>query len=173
MIGKFNEEQIVSVVFFDQNNQFMRATNGYSNTGRVRSYLGKKEVAAAGNELYSFKRLEETGWTICLVLDQEKVRQTAEDLQEDVQKNAEGIAGIVQDGIQKTILIFGISMVAGVVLVVIVTRLAAGIFVRPISRLITQVRETGSGNLNQVIEVRTENEIGQLAMAFQDMTVEL
>lgn len=173
MIEKFNEEQIISVVFFDQDNQFMRATNGYRDTDKVQSYLGKKDVAAAGNELYSFKKLEETGWTICLVLDQEKVRQTAENLQEDVQKNAEGIAGIVQDGIQKTILIFGISMAAGVVLVVIVTRLAAGIFVRPISQLIAQVRETGSGNLDQAIEVRTENEIGQLAMAFQDMTVEL
>lgn len=173
MIEEFDEEQIISVVFFDQEDHLMHATNEYRETDQVKMYLGKEEVVDAGNEIYSYTELEETGWTICLVLDQKKVRQTAENLQEDVQKNADDIAGIVQDSIQKTILIFGISMVAGVVLVVFITRLAAGSFVRPVSQLITQVREVGSGNLDQVIEVRTENEIGQLAAAFQDMTGEL
>lgn len=173
MIEEFDEEQIISVVFFDQEDHLMHATNEYRETDQVKMHLGKEEVVDAGNEIYSYSKLKETGWTICLVLDQKKVRQTAENLQKDVQKNADDIAGIVQDSIQKTILIFGISMVAGVVLVVFITRLAAGSFVRPVSQLITQVREVGSGNLDQVIEVRTENEIGQLAAAFQDMTGEL
>ena len=173
MIETFDEEQIVSVVFFDQGDRLMYATNHYQDTDRVRTYLGKTEAADAGNEIYAFRRMEETGWTICLVLDQKKVRQAAENLQKDVQKNADGIAVIVQDGIETTILIFGFSMAAGVLLVTGISRLAAGGFVRPITRLISQVREAGSGNLDQVIQVGTRNEIGQLARAFQDMTGEL
>jgi len=173
MIDEYDEEQIVSVIFFDQSDQLMYATNGYKNTDQVRRYLGKREIADQGNELYAYTTLEETGWKICLVLSQETVNQTMGKLQRDVEKNTEGIVVIVQDGIQRILLIFAVSMGAGVLLAIIITNFLAGGFVRPVRQLMSQVREVGSGNLDQVIEVRSKNEIGQLAAAFQDMTGEL
>ena len=173
MIEEFDEKQIVSVIFFDRGKEMMYATNGYENTDRIKAYLGKEEVVSQGDEVYAFSTLEETGWTICLVLNQEMISQTMKKLQVDVEKNAEGITGIVQESIERTIVIFGISMAVGIVLAVIITNFLAGVFVRPIRQLMSQVREAGSGNLNQQISVKSKNEIGQLANAFHNMTEEL
>lgn len=173
IIEEFDEEQIVSVIFFDSEKELMYATNEYGDTDRVRSYLGRDEVVNQEDEIYAFTTLKETGWTICLVLNREAVSKTLEKLQSDVEKNAEGITGIVQESIERTIFIFGISMAAGMLLAVIITNLLAGGFVRPIRQLMSQVREVGMGNLNQVIAVRSKNEIGQLAAAFHKMTEEL
>lgn len=173
MIEEFDEEQIVSVIFFDSEKELMYATNEYGDTDRVKSYLGKEEVVNRGNEMYAFTTLKETGWTICLVLNQEAVSRTLGKMQSDVEKNVEGITGIVQESIERTIVIFGISMAAGIILAVVIANILAGGFVRPIRQLMSQVREVGAGNLNQVIAVKSKNEIGQLANAFHNMTEEL
>jgi len=173
MIEEFNEEQIVSVIFFDKSGELMYATNGYKNVEQVKENLGKKDVVNMGDELYSYTTLKETGWRICLVLNQKTIRQTTQKLQTDVEKNAEEITGIVQESIQKIIIIFGFSMAAGAVFVVVITNFLAAGFVRPIRQLMLQVKEVGSGNLNQMVAVRTKNEIGQLADAFHKMTEEL
>lgn len=173
MIEEFNEKQITSVIFFDSSDELMYATNGYEDIDQIKKYLGKKQIVNMGDELFSFTTLEETGWTICLVLNQKTISQTTRKLQTDVEKNAEGITGIVQQSIRKIILIFGISIAVGAVLVVIITNFLAAGFVRPIRQLMSQVREVGSGNLDQVIAVKSKNEIGQLADAFHGMTKEL
>lgn len=173
MIEEFHEEQIISVIFFDKSGELMYATNDYQNTKQAKEYLGKKEVVSMGDEVYSYASLEETGWTICLVLNQETARQTTQKLQADVEGNAEEVTGIVQDSIQRIITIFVICMAAGAVLVVVVTNFLAAGFVRPIRQLMLQVKAVGAGDLDQVAAVRSDNEIGQLAGAFQRMTVEL
>ena len=151
----------------------MYATNDYKDIDKVETYLRKEEVAGQGDEMYAFTTLEETGWTICLVLNQKTVSETMDSLQTDVEKNVEGIIGIVQKSIGKTILIFGISMTGGIILAVIISNFLAGGFVQPIRQLMLQVKEVGAGNLNQMTTVKSKNEIGQLADAFCNMTKEL
>lgn len=173
MIEEFDEEQITSVIFFDRSDKMMYATNNYKDAARVKKYLGREKIVNLGDEIYSFTTLEETGWKICLVLDQDIVTQTTKKLQADIEGNAAETAGIVQESIRKTILFFGISMAAGVLLAVAAANFLAAGFVRPIRKLMSQVKEAGSGNLEQEIAVRSRNEIGQLADAFQNMTGEL
>lgn len=173
IIEEFDEPLIKSVIFFDRDGALMYATNDYPDTTHVKEYLGRVEIVNLGNEVYSFAKLPETGWTVCLVLDQEQISQTTGKFQTDVEENVEGILWIVQGGIQRIMLIFSVSMAVGIVLAVIVTNALATGFVRPIRQLIAQVKEVGTGNLNQQIEVSSQNEIGLLAGEFQSMTVEL
>lgn len=173
LIDEFDEKQVISVIFFDRDNNEMYATNEYKQVSQVRQYAKEKKTVTNGNEIYAFTELEETGWTICLVIDQESVRQTTEDLQNKVEKNAEGMVGIVQSGIRKILLFFIASMAAGIFLTAIITNVVSAGFVRPIRSLMEQVKIIGSGNLSHEISVRSRDEIGQLAGAFQEMTGEL
>lgn len=173
ILEEFQEEQITSVVFFDSAGEFMYATNQSVDENQIKSYLGKREVVAVEDEIYAYAKLQETGWTICLVLNQQSIREITRKLQEDVGENVKGITDIVQKSIRKTIITVGGSMVVIVLVSVILSNFLAGGFVRPIRQLMSQVKQVGSGNLNQVITVKSKNEIGQLAYAFQNMTEEL
>lgn len=173
MIERFDEKQIASVIFFDQSDELMYATNGYKKTDKVRECIGTEDMVNAGDEMYAFTKLTETGWTICLVLDQETVQQTVSKVQKDVEDNADGIVEIVRQSIQKTMLFFGVSMAIGIALSVVISNFLAGGLVRPIRQLMQQVKLVGSGDLNQKITVQSQDEIGQLADAFQNMTGEL
>jgi len=178
ILQEFNQEQIKSVIFFDRSGSVMHATNDYEkenkeNMENIKQYLGKREVVDAGDEMYAYSKLEETGWTICLVLNQEVMKQTTKDLQVSIEKNAKGITEIVEESIQNSIFWFVVIAAVGAAAVLVITNLLAAGFVRPIRRLMGQVAEAGSGNLEQVIEVDTKDEIGQLAAAFNRMLVEL
>lgn len=173
MLQEFQEEQITSVVFFDSAGTFMHATNESANTNQIKQYLGKQDVVQNGDEIYAYSKLPETGWTICLVLNQQSIREITRNLQGDVEKNVEDIVDIVEKSIGKTIVTVGIGMAVIVLAAVIIANFLAGGFVRPIRQLMSQVKEVGSGNLNQKVAVKSKNEIGQLADAFQNMTEEL
>lgn len=181
ILQNFNEEQIKSVIFFDKDGKLMHATKDYKDNSReskekieeIEKYLGKGEIVDAGDEIYAFSKLKETGWTICLVLNQEVMNQTTENIQISIEENARGITGIVEESIQKSIFLFVVTAAVGAVAVLIITNVLAAGFVRPIRRLMNQVGEVGSGNLEQVIAVDTKDEIGQLAEAFNRMLGEL
>lgn len=173
LLEDFDEKQVISVIFFDRDNNEMYATNEYGQVSQVRQYAEEKKTVTNGNEIYAFRELKETGWTICLVLDQEAVRHTTEGLKNKVEKNAANMVGVVQSGIRNILLFFVISIAGGMVLTTIVTNVVAAGFVRPIRSLMEQVKIIGSGHLSHRISVRSRDEIGQLAGAFQEMTGEL
>lgn len=173
IIEEFDEEQIKSVIFFDSSDELMYATNEYKKSDEAKKYLGKKKIIDMGDEIYSYSTLNETGWKICLVLDQEKMQDATQKIQKSIVKNANGITDIVQKSIQKSIVFFLISIAIGAVCVVIVTTFVAGSFVEPIRQLMQQVKVVGSGDLSHEIEVKSKDEIGQLADSFNMMTTEL
>ena len=173
MLEKFDEKQIKSVIFFDSQGKLMYATNDYENVHKVESCLNQQEIVETDNEIYSFSTLEETGWSICLVLDQEAVNKTAVNMQTAIEKNAEGITDIVRGSIRRSIFLFVIIVAAGALLVFVITNFVAAGFVKPIRQLTNQVGVVGTGNLEQVISVDTKDEIGQLAGAFNKMLEEL
>lgn len=170
ILEEFDEEQILSVIFFDKDGETMYATNGYENEDTVKQYLGDRDTVSNGKEVYSFVPLEETGWTICLVLDQTQLVVATDALQDNVEKNVEGIVDIVQGSMQRIILIIGVIVAVLVVLALLVSNFLAAGLVRPIRQLMSQVKEVGEGNLDQQIAVRSKDEIGQLAESFGNMT---
>ena len=181
ILQDFDEEQINSVIFFDRNGKLMHATKDYEDENKennekikeIEKHLGKNEIVNAGDEIYAFSKLKETGWTICLVLSQEVMNQTTQNIQASIEENARGITEIVEESIQKSIFLFVVIAAIGAAAVLIITNVLAAGFVRPIRRLMSQVGEVGSGNLEQVIAVDTKDEIGQLAGAFNRMLGEL
>lgn len=173
MLEDFEQKQIESLIFFDKSGNLMYATNHYDKIKEVKKYLGKKEIARHGDEIYSFAKLEETDWTVCLVLNQKLLNETSAILQKDVEDNANDIVKIVSQSIGRTMLFFIISMLIGILISIFLSNFLADGFVKPIRQLMSQVKEVGKGNLDQKIAVDSNDEIGQLADAFQSMTGEL
>ncbi|MCH5264629.1 MAG: SpoIIE family protein phosphatase [Lachnospiraceae bacterium] len=169
MLEEFDERQIKSVIFFDRKGKLMYATNGYQNVTEVEGYLGQQEIVEAEDEIYAFNTLEETGWTICLVLDQEAMNQTTEDIETGIEKNADEITDIVGRSIRISIMVFVGLVAVGAFFVLILTNLLAAGLVKPIRQLMGQVEAAGAGDLDQVITVDTRDEIGQLAEVFNQM----
>jgi signal transduction histidine kinase len=62
---------------------------------------------------------------------------------------------------------------AGILLAILLSSWAAARVTRPVERLATAVREVAAGNLNTEVEVRSHDEVGDLAEAFNRMTREL
>ncbi len=64
-------------------------------------------------------------------------------------------------------------VISGVLLSLIFVGIIGPAIVRPISRLTRSVREIQQGNLDLFVKVRSGDEIGQLAAAFNEMTSSL
>jgi two-component system, NtrC family, sensor histidine kinase KinB len=64
-------------------------------------------------------------------------------------------------------------VLSGVILAIIFVAVIGPSIVRPISRLTRSVREIQQGNLDLLVKVRSKDEIGQLATAFNEMTSSL
>jgi signal transduction histidine kinase/HAMP domain-containing protein len=81
---------------------------------------------------------------------------------------AEAFAPIV--ALRDTILGIGVGVA---LIVALLGALVARTITRPLDRLVKGAEEIGQGNLEYRIEVRAKDEIGQLATAFNEMTVNL
>ena len=79
----------------------------------------------------------------------------------------------MSDSIRRSLLLFmGISLIAAVCATVVGNGVSHTL-VRPIRKLMEEVRAIGSGRLDRRIEIHTGDEIGELADSFNDMTAEL
>jgi methyl-accepting chemotaxis protein len=63
-----------------------------------------------------------------------------------------------------------IATVAMIVLVCLASLILAQIFVRPVRRLVTGVRQVAAGDLSVEVQVKTKDEFGDLGAAFNDMS---
>ncbi len=174
ILENYNEEQIVSVVFFDKNGELMYATNGYDGNDKVSALLNSGvNYATEGENIFTFRKMDETGWTICLVMSAEKILSAVDTVQANIGKNAEENKAVVQNGINGNIIAFCIIVAIAVIAIIGVTSAISSHFVKPIRTLMGQVAVVGEGNLDASIEATTNDEIGKLAEAFNKMTVDL
>jgi signal transduction histidine kinase len=81
---------------------------------------------------------------------------------------AEAFAPVV--ALRNTMLAIGLGLAVAVALLGV---LFARTITRPVHRLMRGAQEIGSGNLDHRIDIRTRDEIGQLAVAFNDMATSL
>lgn len=174
ILENYNEEQIVSVVFFDKNGELMYATNGYDDEEKVSGLLKSGvSYATEGDNIFTFRKMDETGWTVCLVMSAEKIISAVDTVRTNIGNNAEENKVVVQNGINNNIIAFCIIVAIAVIAIIGVTSAISRHFVKPINKLMGQVAVVGEGNLDTAIEATTNDEIGKLAEAFNKMTVDL
>lgn len=110
-------------------------------------FLNKDEIRI----LAAFARIEETGWGVV-------VRQPTEESYAAAERNFFFLVAV-----------FVLSLLAALALGIYLARKISG----PVTELAAGVRRVASGDLTAKIHVGTGDEIGQLALAFNDMTGKL
>lgn len=79
----------------------------------------------------------------------------------------------VQDSVNRLTLLIGLAMVITTVLAVVAAGLIARVTTRPIREVTEASKRIASGELGQKIPVRARDETGQLAQAFNEMSLKL
>lgn len=173
-LDEYDAKQIKSLIFFDSNDDLMYATNSYDKVDTIQGYLRNDENFIKKNgEIIAFSEIEETGWTIAVVLDNTNAETAISNVQQGIDRNSQATNAVIVNGISRNRMVFAlIAIVATVVLIVIVSFISKR-FVHPINMLMEQVKEVGEGNLDAVTEVKSDDEIGKLSKAFNSMTGDL
>jgi len=114
--------------------------------------VGIGRFIEGGAEYISFSRLFDNGWLFSIQIPSREI-----------------FAEIEARNNQFTF----IAASSSIALFALVAYLLARLINRPLHRLTTSVAELGAGNLDKQIEIRSKDEIGVLAAAFNKMTVDL
>lgn len=174
ILENYDETQIISVLFFDKNGELMHATNDYEQTDKVKGYMDSGvDYVAEDNEIYAFRQMQETGWTIGLVLSKEKIQNAVTTVSDNIESNSAKTGEIIKSTISKANFGFLIATLIGVAVTFILTGILSSRLVKPIKELTNQVAIVGEGNLDSKITVRSKDEVGKLAEAFNKMTTDL
>lgn len=119
------------------------AAKGQSGTIIADDYLGQEALVA-----YAPLQIEGLRWVIVAKIDAAEAFQPVTDFTRNLI----------------------IATVAMIVLVCLASLILAQIFVRPVRRLVTGVRQVAAGDLSVEVPVKTKNEFGDLGGAFNDMS---
>ena len=120
---------------------------------------GKPGISLSNNRIYyAYNPIERTGWTLCASIPESAI-----------------LAPImyVYKRIIFTILSFLVALVIIVAVAVIAARKFSHKLTAPIIALEDDVRKISEGNLDYRAEIRTNDEIGDLAKSFNDMAASL
>ncbi len=128
------------------------------------SQSGTLDIDLAGQPAFvSFAPLPDLGWTLSIVVP----------LDEVTAKSKEVSSAIQQDGsatVRNTLLVMGVFfIIAGFVSILLSLRFITG----PILQMLNGVRSITSGNLDVSVPVVANDELGELATSFNQMTSEL
>ncbi len=174
ILEDYNENQILSVVFFDKDGELMYATNGYDDFEEVQKNLnGSSDIVENDGFIYTYRTMDETGWTIALVLSEEKINNAVATVQSNIEQNAQSTNQLVKEGIKSSLATCTIAIIVGLLIAVLLTSYLSRKFAKPIIELTDEVAAFGEGNLDAAISVSSNDEIGKLAEAFNKMTVDL
>lgn len=167
---QINEEQIDYVILFNEAGKVMLNPYEYK---QAETLTITDEILIQDNSIITFTKLKETDWTICLIFRQDAIIEASEFIASSIEENAAKVSQIIADSIKKSIFLFLIIVAIGFGILLLISNMVSGNFVKPIQQLTKQVKIIGSGNLDQTIKVNSNDEIGQLANSFNDMTKEL
>lgn len=162
--------QIDYILLFNEKGELMLNPNGYPDVSGLEM---TDDVAVQGDYMITSTVLKENGWRLCLIFQQEAVRDASRFVAASIGENGREVSGLMSESIHRSLLMFmGISLIAAVCATVVGNGVSHT-FVRPIRKLMEEVRAIGSGQLDRRIEIHTGDEIGELADSFNDMTAEL
>lgn len=127
-----------------------------------------------GVESYvAFSTLEETGWHLCISVDKDEVIRPALATKETIDEMTGEAQELTQDILSDVMKRFIIFFAAVGIIVVMISFAVAGSITRPIQKLSRNVELIGKGEFNKKVEVKTNDEIGDLAAAFNKMLDDL
>ena len=135
---------------------------------------GIVETTYDGDNCYvAFARMPETGWIFCASIETAEVTAPAE----KAKTESDELTEISQQGMQEKL--FGIYRLFMIyfaiigIIVIMISFAVSGTITRPIQKLSKNVQAIGKGNFNQKIPVESNDEVGQLALRFNDMQDDL
>ena len=131
-------------------------------------------MTLGGKEYYlAYAPIKNLGWSFGTLIERDVVVQPARDAKAYLLSRAADFSASLQDFFWDNLLRTAALLLALLAALFFASRKAADRFVKPVLALTAGVREISGGNLDKKIDVKTGDEIEQLADSFNHMTDEL
>ncbi len=123
------------------------------------------------DEVYiAFATIDSTQWILCIMSPVSTVLRPSFEIMDSIDANTDAVVLSVRLGVLNVIQ----NLLVLTAFVLLFVTLTAGLFSKritdPLKRLTKDVMEISGGNLNRRTEVDTNDEVGELAMSFNNMT---
>lgn len=167
---EIHNTQINHIILFNENGEVMLNPYHYPDVDQL---TDSADVVIQGDNMITFTELEENGWKLCLIFQQDAVKEASQFVSTSIEANGSVVSEIIAGSIRSSILLFIVISSIAVIIAVIITNGVSASFVKPIKKLMEEAKIIGSGQLDHRILIGTRDEIGRLAECFNDMTQEL
>lgn len=112
-------------------------------------------------------------WHFFVLVDYDTIAAPANNVGEAIVESNSAFLSFIDQKIQEVLMAFIIIAVCMIAVVFVVTSRITGSIVRPVELLTDGVQKISSGNLDYQLAMTADGEIGELAEAFNKMTVDL
>ncbi|MBR3456919.1 MAG: SpoIIE family protein phosphatase, partial [Selenomonadaceae bacterium] len=135
---------------------------------------GIAEVDIDGKECFlAYAPIRNMGWSFAVAVEKEAVLQPVKRNHETIRELTAGIAEDLNKHMREMTFVMALSVMALLVLTAYVGRRVSRSLARPVHELVGGVREIAKGNLDVRMDMRTGDEIEELADAVNNMTDDL
>ena len=132
---------------------------------------GTMSVAWDDEEYYlTFAPVKSVGWSLGILVDKDEVMIPVEEVSSAVSGEMSSFRQEIEQDFVGSYLRAGLLLLPAALLIFYASGHMAARMVRPIRRLAAGVREISAGNFDHKLDIRTGDEIEELAAAFNDMT---
>jgi len=118
----------------------------------------------------AYATIDSTDWTLCISSPVSSVIEPAVVIQKSIDENTENVVASVVQGILNVVQSCLVLMAVILIAVTLFTGKFSKRISDPLKRLEKDVREISEGNFDRRTQVRTDDEIGNLARSFNHMT---
>ena len=140
----------------------------------VEGETGIAEVDIDGKECFlAYAPIRNMGWSFAVAVEKEAVLQPVKRNHETIRELTAGIAEDLNKHMREMTFVMALSVMALLVLTAYVGRRVSRSLARPVHELVGGVREIAKGNLDVRMDMRTGDEIEELADAVNNMTDDL
>lgn len=122
-----------------------------------------------GGYYVAFSEVEATGWKLCIINPVENIVAPAATIRCNIESNTEKISITVRDGIRRILAWCLIFFAAIILLITCFVGLFSQKITKPLKQLEEDVQQISNGNFDRRTTVETQDEIGNLARAFNGM----
>lgn len=118
-------------------------------------------------------RIPVNGWSFFVLMDYNAITEPAKHVGESIARSNDSFLAFLDDRIRWVCVAFLFAAFGMIALIFLAASRLAKKIVRPVEELTEGVEKISTGNLDYRLTVQSEGEIGELAAAFQKMTVDL
>lgn len=131
------------------------------------------EIYPGKQVILGHARIPVNGWSFFVLMDYDTITGPANHVGESIARSNDQFLAFLDERIRWVCLAFLFVAVVMIALVFFVASRLARSIVRPVEELTEGVEKISTGDLDYRLTVQAEGEIGELAAAFQKMTVDL